>query len=244
VAAVRRSGRAAVPSGARWTMRDDFSEATRKTLAERVGYRCSNPMCGRATTRPDPRNASGSLRVGVAAHITAASPGGPRYAPDLTPQERQGIENGVWLCQNCAREIDLGPEPLSEAVLRHWRRRAEERAAGEARSTDEARARLVEDLDAASQAIRAFVAEWQQRDTPPWDWPEDFHERSSAILAASYERQGAFHQQVSPLYERAIAQAQELLGADNQHVSTRSTRRSAPRRTSSRCCASPRRWSS
>lgn len=29
--------------------RDDFTEATKKKLAERVGYKCSNPFCKRVT---------------------------------------------------------------------------------------------------------------------------------------------------------------------------------------------------
>src|SRR5579871_1727431 len=57
-------------------MRDDFSEEVKRTLAARVNYFCSNPDCRAQTTGPqvDP---SKVLNVGVAAHITAASDGGP-----------------------------------------------------------------------------------------------------------------------------------------------------------------------
>ena len=71
--------------------RDDFSAPTKDALARRVGLHCSNPACWQITSGPadDPRRA---VSVGVAAHITAASPDGPRYDPGLTPEQRGGID--------------------------------------------------------------------------------------------------------------------------------------------------------
>jgi len=85
--------------------RDDFSKDTKETLAKRVGMRCSNPNCRRSTSGPQahPRK---TINIGVAAHITAAAPDGPRYAPKMATEERCGIENAIWLCQNCAKLID------------------------------------------------------------------------------------------------------------------------------------------
>src|SRR4051812_16178668 len=42
------------------------------------GFRCSNPACRKPTSGPleDPAKA---INIGVAAHITAAAPDGPRY---------------------------------------------------------------------------------------------------------------------------------------------------------------------
>ena len=71
-----------------WTlMRDDFSKATKELLAKRVGFQCSNPECGKATSGPqdDP---TGAVNLGVAAHITAASSGGARYDESLTSEQR------------------------------------------------------------------------------------------------------------------------------------------------------------
>ena len=61
-------------------MRDDFKADVKDLLAKRVGMRCSNPNCRRPTSGPQdaPEKA---LNIGVAAHIAAASKGGPRYAP-------------------------------------------------------------------------------------------------------------------------------------------------------------------
>jgi hypothetical protein len=105
-------------------MRDEFSAGTKQLLANRVGHRCSNPSCRQSTSGPqsDPKKA---INVGVAAHITAASIGGPRFDPGLTPDEREGIGNGIWLCQTCAKLVDSDVTRYSVGLLREWRNQAE-----------------------------------------------------------------------------------------------------------------------
>lgn len=107
--------------------RDDFTQATRKVLAARVGHRCSRPSCGAPTAGPQ-LDTSKSLNLGVAAHITAASEGGPRYDRDLTPEQRCGIDNAIWLCQNCAKLIDNDESRYTVETIRDWKRQAEEAA--------------------------------------------------------------------------------------------------------------------
>ena len=58
-------------------MRDDFSQATKDLLANRVGWKCSNPNCRKAT-RGAGAEKTDIINIGVASHITAASKGGPR----------------------------------------------------------------------------------------------------------------------------------------------------------------------
>jgi len=100
--------------------RDDFSKETLDVLAKRVGVRCSNPSCRKLTTGP--RTESHHIvNIGVGAHITAASPGGPRYESSLTPQERQSAQNGIWLCQNCAKLVDNDRHRYSLDVLQAWK---------------------------------------------------------------------------------------------------------------------------
>jgi hypothetical protein len=107
--------------------RDDFSSQVKDVLAKRVGYRCSNPACRKFTSGPqvDPAKA---INIGVAAHLTAASPAGPRYDPSLTPEERRAESNGVWLCQNCAKLIDSDVTRYSLEILRAWKKVAEHQA--------------------------------------------------------------------------------------------------------------------
>jgi len=108
-------------------MRDEFSEETKETLARRVAMHCSNPDCRKPTTGPrdDPEKA---VNIGVAAHITAASPGGPRYDKNLTAPERKAVDNGIWLCQNCAKLIDNDEDRYTVDALREWKRLSEEAA--------------------------------------------------------------------------------------------------------------------
>jgi hypothetical protein len=104
--------------------RDDFSKRTRDGLAMRVGVRCSNLSCRKLTTGPRAESTS-IINIGVAAHITAASPGGARYNFSLSPHQRRSAGNGIWLCQNCAKLIDNDPERYSVEVLREWKAIAE-----------------------------------------------------------------------------------------------------------------------
>jgi hypothetical protein len=101
-------------------MRDDFPEDVKRALTARVANQCSNPDC-RATTSGPQTDPSKAINVGVAAHLTAASPGGPRYDPALSPVERQGGLNGIWLCQNCAKLVDNDPARFTIELLRAWK---------------------------------------------------------------------------------------------------------------------------
>lgn len=105
-------------------MRDDFSESTKRTIAARVASRCSNPQCRAQVSGPQLTSDS-ALNLGVAAHITAASAGGPRFDPALGSSGRSAASNGVWLCQNCAKLVDNDPQRYSVNILREWKEDAE-----------------------------------------------------------------------------------------------------------------------
>jgi hypothetical protein len=72
---------------------------------------------------------AGSVNIGVAAHISAASPGGARYEADLSSEQRADSSNGIWLCQRCAKLIDNDPIRFNRVVLEGWKRAAERAAA-------------------------------------------------------------------------------------------------------------------
>lgn len=107
-------------------MRDDFKPKTIESIARRVNYLCSNPQCRRPTVGPRLGN-EGTINVGVAAHITAASAGGPRYDAALSADERRHESNGIWLCQTHSKLIDSDEERFTVELLREWKRTAEER---------------------------------------------------------------------------------------------------------------------
>jgi hypothetical protein len=108
-------------------VRDDFSQAVKNILAGRVANRCSNPACRAATSGPglEPDTFS---NVGVAAHITAASPGGARYDASLSGEERSSVANGIWLCQTCAHLVDADEAGYPVELLRRWKTEAEDLA--------------------------------------------------------------------------------------------------------------------
>ncbi len=70
----------------------------------------------------------GVVNIGVAAHITAAAAGGPRFDPNLTPDQRRALANGIWLCQSCAKLIDCDDGRFTPILLQDWKARAESRA--------------------------------------------------------------------------------------------------------------------
>ena len=107
--------------------RDDFSAPIKTLLAKRTGFLCSNPECQQPTSGPqmDPNKA---INIGVASHITAAAPGGPRYEPSLTPTQRSSAENGIWLCQTCGKLVDNDAVYYPVEKLRAWKSSAEESA--------------------------------------------------------------------------------------------------------------------
>lgn len=103
--------------------RDNFTPSVKHKLAERVLYACSNPNCRKITIGPDSKN--GVNNIGVAAHICAAAPGGPRYDKKMTEEERKNIENGIWLCQSCAKLIDSDENKFTVELIKTWKERTE-----------------------------------------------------------------------------------------------------------------------
>lgn len=107
--------------------RDDFTEATKKLLAERVGYICSNPFCRRVTVGPQ-IGGEKTVNIGEAAHICAASPGGKRYDPEMTSDKRKSVDNGIWMCRTHAALIDRDEKYFTVEMLKKWKEDAEREA--------------------------------------------------------------------------------------------------------------------
>mgnify|MGYP007121298657 FL=1 len=107
--------------------RDDFSISTKALLANRVGLRCSNPNCRKLTCGAND-DLSKITNIGVDAHICATAKGGPRYNESMSAEERKAPDNGIWLCQNCAKLIDSDTKRYTIELLRAWKQIAEEYA--------------------------------------------------------------------------------------------------------------------
>jgi hypothetical protein len=71
------------------------------------------------------------INIGVAAHIAAASPGGPRSDNGMSAAQRKSIENGIWLCQSCAKLVDSDTRLFTVTLLAEWKAEADRAAKAE-----------------------------------------------------------------------------------------------------------------
>lgn len=103
----------------------DFSTPTQRIIKERSNYICNNPDCARLLIGPhtDPEK---SLSVLIVSHICAASPGGARYDPKQTVEERKNIKNGILLCSDCSAMVDKDEKNFPKELLLKWKHDHEE----------------------------------------------------------------------------------------------------------------------
>ena len=116
-------------------MRDDFPQKIKDQLAKRVSCRCSNPGCDQITSGPQ-EDANKSINIGVASHISTASPDGPRYDSCVSQEQRKSIFNDIWLCQKCAKLIDNDSARYTIEKLENWKKIAEEQTIREIEGTN------------------------------------------------------------------------------------------------------------
>ncbi len=105
------------------------SQAIVKRLFAHSGNRCGFPKCRRPLVQ-------GSVILGEICHIKAASPDGPRYDPDQTPEQRHGYDNLILLCADHHKIIDVDEEAYTGERLS--RLKATHEAANIALGEDEA----------------------------------------------------------------------------------------------------------
>lgn len=106
--------------------RDNFSGPTKDLLAKRSGYICAYPGCRRMTVAVSEDRKSGLTMTGVAAHVTAAQPGGPRYDSLMNHEERSSERNGVWMCQTHGKAVDDNASKCTVEELRRWKAQHEQ----------------------------------------------------------------------------------------------------------------------
>lgn len=151
------------------------------------------------------------MRIGVAAHITAASSGGPRFNALMDSDARSDISNGIWLCQTCARIIDTAPEAFTVDGLRAWKNHAELFAARDSsRSADEI-AILLADISDTCATLLNFCEHWQENE-PGILFHQPYEERTKLIIAQHNARVNAYHREVEPYIKSIIVRASATLG--------------------------------
>lgn len=102
--------------------RDNFSERIKLAVAARAGWHCSLVGCTKLTVGPSEEAPDAFAKIGKAAHICAASPGGPSYDVSMTPEERAGIDNAMWLCSDHATLVDRDTVKYTADLLRAMKR--------------------------------------------------------------------------------------------------------------------------
>ena len=103
-------------------MRENFPNKIVEILKKRAAFVCSNPTCKKMTIAPSEAEDEKVIYIGRAAHICAASEGGPRYESKMTTEERSSISNAIFLCSNCADMIDdNGGVDFTIATLQKWK---------------------------------------------------------------------------------------------------------------------------
>jgi len=130
--------------------RDDFSPGVKTRLKEAVASICSNPACRVFTIGAHTDPSKKEVSIGVAAHICAAAPGGPRYDDGMTQGQRVAYANGIWLCQKCARLIDRDTARFKTPVLHQWK------ADSEALARQNIGQRVPSKRDASDQLVMAL----------------------------------------------------------------------------------------
>lgn len=107
--------------------RHDFTQATVQRLRDRAGNVCSFPDC-HVHTHGSAFTGDKVVGIGVACHIKAAAPGGPRYDAKQTKEERRHSDNGIWMCQTHSRLVDADDSAYSIEKLLEWKQKAEARS--------------------------------------------------------------------------------------------------------------------
>ncbi len=110
---------------------NDFSDKIKNLAGRSVGFRCCFPDCNRLLVSRK-KNSSELINLAEYAHIAAASPGGPRYDPNLSSDEIKSYDNCIVMCGVHHHLIDNDPSEYTTNKLKEWKFIAEERTRQEA----------------------------------------------------------------------------------------------------------------
>ncbi|UZA81267.1 HNH endonuclease [Pseudomonas syringae] len=147
--------------------RHDFLQKTVQRLRDRAGNVCSFPEC-HVNTHGSAFTGDKAVGVGVACHIKAAAPGGPRYDAKQTKDERRHLSNGIWMCQTHSKLVDADDSAYSIETLLEWKQKAEARSNSliNQKSFTENEVRAAVEAGAVS-----ILQRWVNKSNDPFDTP-------------------------------------------------------------------------
>lgn len=177
--------------------RDDFPDKVKDTVAKRAAFFCSSPKCMKLTIGPhsDPNK---SLKTGHAAHICAASPGGPRYDPRQSPESRKAIANAIWLCRECGQIVDNDKAAYTPHQLRKWKK-DHEAVVSEVRTDGYSRSlALLQSRKAEPMVAKRIVTLLEDRRALWENFDAEFPDRVRQSLDRLRERLGDLRSNLQP----------------------------------------------
>ncbi len=186
--------------------RDNFNSLTWHKLRDSAGNVCSFPGCY-VHTHGASSDGEGAVGIGVACHIKAAAPGGPRYDEFQTKDQRKHFDNGIWMCQTHSKLIDADDSAYSVETLIEWKQKAE------ARSNS-----LINQKSFTESEVKAAVEEgtvsvlqrWVNKGNNPFDTPiAEVFEGYESGLASLDPRFNVQVDKVGKSYHHFISAAQE-----------------------------------
>ena len=104
--------------------RKKISHKTLKILFGSSGGKCAYPGCEIRLVEPS-TNESDNCVVGEVCHICSVSEKGPRWKPELTPEELNSPENLILLCPTHHTIVDDQHESHPAETLRQWKSKHE-----------------------------------------------------------------------------------------------------------------------
>ena len=152
----------------------------------------------------------------MAAHITAASPGGPRWDVAISAGQRTDVANGIWLCQTCAKVIDDAPLAFTEEGLRAWKQHAEVAAARDSNALADEILAILTELDQTHDRLVDFGDRWQAG-APPVDF-DNFQGSTNALALYLNSQRSAYQREIAPGVTSVISRSEIVLGVSAPRV--------------------------
>lgn len=158
----------------------DYSSATEAALFA-VSVKCYYPNCQVPTVNIfDGEGESKNVQI---AHIYAAKPGGPRFDPQMTKEERKSFRNLILLCDLHHNLVDKRePQKYSASILLRWKQENEKAIRAKLDGLD----RLTEDR--LEQMLFEAAQSTKQEIMGALDELKDVSEGAAYLLRELYEK--------------------------------------------------------